>query len=341
MIQMTPISQNPIPVMPLLSIIIVNWNSKDYVRECLRSLEKHATPGYEIIVVDGASFDGCGEMIAAEFPAVRFVQSQTNVGFGRCNNLGARHATGEYLLFLNPDTEVTPGAVGELLDVMASDSEAGLVGARLINTDATLQTSSVQSLPTPLNQALDSNFLRRLFPRWRLWGTHAAYNSSEPVPVEAVSGACMLISRELFARIGGFSPHYFMYAEDMHLCWDVSKSGRRVIHQPTAKITHHGGGASHGDFSRFSCLEMRRAVHRFITVRDGQAGGFAYRIFVGASAIGRIVLLCVTFAFAAPTRRTAFRSSINRWWTTLRWAAGTMEETSSPPRKSDGNLVSS
>lgn len=325
----------------MLSIIIVNWNSKDYVRECLRSLEKHVTSAYEAIVVDGASFDGCAEMLATEFPAAGFVQSQTNVGFGRCNNLGAQHATGEYLLFLNPDAEVTPGALEALLDVAAADPEVGLVGARLLNTDGSLQTSCVQSLPTPVNQALDSNFLRRLFPRWRLWGTYAAYNSGKPVQVEAVSGACMLLPRELFARIGGFCPQYFMYAEDMHLCWDVSKSGKRVVYQPAANIIHHGGGSSSGDFSRFSCLEMRRAVHRFIIAREGRVGGFAYRAFVGASAAGRLALLGTAFAVAAPTRRADLLDSIKRWWITLRWAAGNMDGDKSPAGTADGTLVSS
>lgn len=327
--------------MSLLSIIIVNWNSKDYVRECLQSLDKHVTPTYETIVVDGASFDGCGEMLTAEFPAVRFVQSSANVGFGRCNNLGAQHATGEYLLFLNPDTEVTPGALEALLAVAKGDSKVGLVGARLLNTDGSLQTSSVQALPTPLSQALDSNFLRRLFPRSRLWGTHAAYTSSKPVVVDAVSGACMLIPRDLFSRIGGFCPHYFMYAEDMHLCWDVSKLGKRVVYQPAAKIIHHGGGASAGEFSQFSCLEMRRAVHRFITLREGPAGGFAYRVFVGASAAGRLALLGSAFALATPTRRAAVRVSIRRWWSTLRWSVGIMEGKRSPAGKSDGIPVPS
>ena len=325
----------------MLSIIIVNWNSKDYVRECLRSLEKHVTSAYETIVVDGASFDGCAEMIAAEFPAVRFVQSHTNVGFGRCNNLGAQHAIGEYLLFLNPDTEVKPWALEALLEVASADPEVGLVGARLLNTDGSLQTSSVHALPTPLNQALDSNFLRRLFPGLRLWGTHAAYHSSKPVPVEAVSGACMLISHELFTRIGGFCPHYFMYAEDMHLCWDVSKFDKLVVHQPKAEIIHHGGGASSGEFSRFSCLEMRRAVNHFITARKGPVAGFIYRTLVGASAIGRLALLCTSLAFTTPTRRAVLRSSINRWWTTLRWATGNLEREKSPAGKADGTLVSS
>lgn len=308
----------------MLSVIIVNWNSKDFVRECLRSLEKHVTFAYETIVVDGASFDGCAEMITAEYPHVRFVQSHTNVGFGRCNNLGAQHATGEYLLFLNPDTEVTPRALETLIE-MAADSEVGLVGARLLNTDGTLQTSSVQALPTPLNQALDSNFLRRLFPKWQLWGTCSAYGSSKPVAVEAVSGACMMIPSELFARIGGFCPLYFMYAEDMHLCWDVSKLGKQVVYQPAATIIHHGGGASHGEFSRFSCLEMRRAVHQFITIREGAIGGFAYRAYVGASAAARLALLGLSWVFSASIRRKAIQDSIKRWWSTLRWAIGTIE----------------
>lgn len=303
-----------------LSIIIVNWNSKDYVRECLRSLEKHAASDHEMIVVDGASYDGCGEMIAAEFPAVRFVQSPENLGFGRCNNLGAKQANGEYLLFLNPDTEVTAGAIQALLEVVERDSTVGLVGARLLNTDGSLQTSCVQALPTPLKRALDSDFLRRHLPKSRLWGTYAAFSASEPVPVEAVSGACMLIHRDHFAAVGGFSPDYFMYAEDMHLCWDVAKLGKRIVYQPAAVIVHHGGGSSVGAFSRFSCIEMNRALHQFIVNRQGKWAGLTYRGLIGISASIRLVLLAGAWIFSRAQLRDRRSASIRRWWTTLKWA---------------------
>ena len=304
---------------PRLCIIIVNWNSKDYVRKCLLSLDRFAGIDHQTIVVDGASFDGCGEMISREFPSVKFIQSPENLGFGRCNNLGAAQATSDFLLFLNPDTEITPGALEALLKVAEGDSDVGLVGARLLNTDGSLQTSCVQALPTPLNQALDSDFLRLLLPDSKLWRNAAAFASPKPIQVEAVSGACMLIHRADFTTVGGFSPDYFMYAEDMQLCWELSKLGKRIVYQPAAVITHHGGGASSGGFSRFSCLEMRRAVHRFIIGRQGIGGGLAYRVLVGASAVGRLALLVGAFVVASRSHRVVVRSSIKRWWTTLTW----------------------
>jgi N-acetylglucosaminyl-diphospho-decaprenol L-rhamnosyltransferase len=325
--------------MPSLSIIIVNWNSKDYVRKCLASLERHCTVDRQVIVVDGASFDGCAEMIAREFPNVEFIQSQENLGFGRSNNLGLRHASGEYVLFLNPDTEVHPGALEALLDVASADPSVGLVGARLLNTDGSLQSSSVHVLPTPLNRTLDSNFLRRLFTHSSLWMNVSALPTDRPVEVEAVSGACMLLRHETCVGIGGFCPDYFMYAEDMHLCWEVAKLSKRIVYQPASTIIHHGGGASGGEFSKFSCIEMNRAIHKFIINRQGIRAGLAYRGLIGISASIRLVLLAVAWGFSGGHRRSRRSTSIRRWWTTLRWAAWRVDGMQLPAGTTGGTCV--
>src|SRR5437762_3548719 len=131
-----------------LSIIIVNWNSKDYLRKCLKSIYAN-THGidFEIIVVDNASFDGSGELLAQDFPKVRFVQSHTNLGFARANNLGFGNSTGRNVLFLNPDTEAVGGALNELLQRLQRLPNAGVVGCKLLNTDGSMQTSCLQSYP--------------------------------------------------------------------------------------------------------------------------------------------------------------------------------------------------
>jgi GT2 family glycosyltransferase len=132
-----------------LSIIIVNYNSADFVLACVRSIcEQRCTVAYEVIVVDNASYDGCSERLAQYYPHVIFVQSQSNLGFGRANNLGARHASGEVLLFLNPDTEVRDRAVDCLYEHFQKLEKPGAVGCRLINSDGSLQKSCVQALPT-------------------------------------------------------------------------------------------------------------------------------------------------------------------------------------------------
>ena len=131
-----------------ISVIIVNWNSKDYLRAALRSLDLSSRAGeLEVIVVDGASFDGCGEMLKAEFPSVHFIQSPDNIGFGRCNNLGSKVASGKYLLLLNPDTELVPGALDELLNQFPQLPNAGLVGPRLLNADRSLQIHLARDAP--------------------------------------------------------------------------------------------------------------------------------------------------------------------------------------------------
>ena len=171
-----------------LSIIIVNYNSADFVLACVRSIcEQRCTVAYEVIVVDNASYDGCSERLAQYYPHVIFVQSQSNLGFGRANNLGARHASGEVLLFLNPDTEVRDRAVDCLYEHFQKLEKPGAVGCRLLNSDGSLQKSCVQALPTVLNQVLDADWLEQLFSKSDFWGTAALYlNRIEPSKVLVV-----------------------------------------------------------------------------------------------------------------------------------------------------------
>src|SRR5664280_1246315 len=143
-----------------LSIIIVNWNSKSFLRQCLISLGARCkSPASEVIVVDGGSFDGCAEMLAQDFPWVIFIQSETNVGFARANNSAVSRARGRCLLFLNPDTEFLEDSISILMSRLEALPNAGAVGCQLLNSDGSLQTNCVQAFPTIWNQVLDSRFL--------------------------------------------------------------------------------------------------------------------------------------------------------------------------------------
>src|SRR5215475_8918812 len=152
---------------PDLSIIIVNWNSKAFVRKCLVSLYANTQKTkFEIVVVDNASYDGCGEMLRAEFPKVHFIQNDKNLGFAAANNLGFESTAGRNILFLNPDTEVIGPAIDTLVEFVDHNPKAGVVGGKLLNTDKSIQTSCIQRFPTILNQVLDADLLRKLFPSW-------------------------------------------------------------------------------------------------------------------------------------------------------------------------------
>lgn len=306
-----------------LSILIVNWNSKSFLRRCLETVQLACGKEVpQVIVVDGGSFDGCGEMLAAEFPEVEFVQSPDNVGFGRSNNLGFSRVKGSVLLLLNPDTELKPGAVASLMEQLTILPNAGMIGPRLLNTDGSLQTSCVKALPTPLSQMLDSEFLRRLFPASRLWGTWEAFRSERPVAVEAVSGACMLLRAEVFRRIGGFSPEFFMYGEDMDLCAKVRALGLTVYHHPRAEVVHHGSGSSQTQINQFSTVMVRVAGVIYMRRNHGPFTALLYRILQGVSAAARIGAVLLALLVVSGPRRAAARLTLEKWWYVLRWAIG-------------------
>jgi hypothetical protein len=306
-----------------LSVLIVNWKSKDYLRECLKSIQVTSEELVtQIVVVDGGSFDGCGEMLANEFPSVPFVQSGENLGFGRSNNLGFEQVTGELLFLLNPDTELKPNALQRMLHTLEKSPQAGIVGARLLNTDGSLQTSCVQSFPTPLNQALDSNFFRKLFPKSKLWGTYPAFFSDESVAVEAISGASMLMRSDTFRRIEGFDQKYFMYGEDMDLCRKTLDLGLKVYFHPQAEIIHHGGGSSDGKFSNFSTVFMRQSIHAFIQEHQGSSAALLYRFSMALSAFMRMTALSVSQVFSPACKRSKNKSSLRKWTAILRWSIG-------------------
>ena len=152
--------------MPLFSIVIPAYNRKRLIAATLDSILSQEWQDFEVIVVDNASYDGCVEMVKSEFPQVIFFQSDQNLGFAGANNLAFSRSQGRNVLFLNPDTEIQGNALQALVSSLESIPPAGMVGARLLNSDLTLQTTCVVAFPSILNQALSSAYLRRTFPKW-------------------------------------------------------------------------------------------------------------------------------------------------------------------------------
>lgn len=305
-----------------VSIIIVNWNSKQFLRNCLSSVRTHCGGmDYETIVIDSGSFDGAAELVRDEFPEVRFIQSQENLGFARANNVAYRSARGEYICFLNPDTQLETRAIERMHQFLASRPDAGAIGCTLLNDDGTLQTSCIQSFPTLLNQALSSEFLRGLFPRSRLWGMAPLYGDmANPSEVEVISGACVMVRREAFDRIGGFSEEYFMYAEDVDLCYKLREAGYANFFLPSERVRHFGGGSSAKAPSEFSLLMMRESIWRFLRKSRGSLYAAGYRLTTLLAAVFRILALCVLAPFALLRGRLDEKSlPIRKWLTILRW----------------------
>ncbi|MFZ0300331.1 MAG: glycosyltransferase family 2 protein [Candidatus Sulfotelmatobacter sp.] len=305
-----------------LSIIVINWNSAGFVRKCLQSVYAGTTGcEFEVIVVDNASFDECGEIVRNEFPAAKFIQSDLNLGFARANNLGARETTGRNLLFLNPDTEIVGDALLRMVSFLDTQPDAGLVGCKLLNTDLSLQTSCVQAFPSLLNQALDNEHLRRVFPNLRLWGMQALLTDGKPAEVEVVAGACLMIKSEVFEAIGQFSSNYFMYAEDADLCFKVKQAGWKNHYLSGASVVHHGGQSSgKKPESNFASIMMRESLLEFMRLRRGSLYAIAYQLTTIVIAVLRLLLLMVAFVFTlGGEKRKALRPAFAKWVKVLRW----------------------
>ena len=308
-----------------LSIIIVNWNSKEHLRKCLDSILAEARGlSHEIIVIDSASFDGSEEMVRQVYPQVKFIQSQENLGFSKSNNRAFEASTGEYLLFLNPDTEIVGPAVQKLYSVAKSLPDAGAVGCKLLNTDGTLQTSCVQAFPTILNQLLSADSLRRLTPRARLWGMAAIFEEGEkPTPVDMISGACLLMRRDVFEKIGRFSTDYFMYAEDVDLCYKARKLGLSNYYFGGATVVHYGGGSSEQARSNFSHIMMMESMRQFLQKWRGGIYSFCYRLVLSGAALIRVaLLLALSPVLLCKSGLAQWRASCSKWLAIFNWGLG-------------------
>lgn len=308
-----------------LSVIIVNWNSAEYLKACLKSLDQQTRGiSYEVIVVDNASEDDCGTMLQRDFPEVQFIQSRVNLGFARANNLGFSKASGDCLLFLNPDTEVTDDAIARMMRQLNSAPFVGAAGARLLNTDGSLQTSCVQAFPTISNQFLDSDLLRRLFPRWRGWGMQALYAGKRAgVEVEAISGACFMVKRDVFEKVGLFGTQYFMYSDDLDLSYKIQQAGYAIHYLGDCEIIHHGGKSSSQQDSDFSSLWQKESMLAFFRATKSSLYCASYR---AALAFVAILRMTVVGFLSVLGRRTIegkpAKSVLRKWSKILGWSVG-------------------
>lgn len=308
-----------------LSIIIINWNSSDYVRECLKSIyDQTKNLDYEVLVVDNASFDGCASILEEEFPGVIFIQSKENIGFGKANNLGFQHSEGRNILFLNPDTKIIGTAINTMFSYLETLPDSGAVGCQLLNSDRSIQTSCIQVFPTILNQILDIDYLKIKFPKLKFFGFNPLLaNNGIPKEVEAVSGACLMIKREIFEKIDKFTPDYFMYTEDIDLCFKVHKAGFRVYYLSSAQVTHYGGGSSKKHVYDVGIVLMRESICKFFRMRRGKLNAVGYRFSMSIASIIRLILIGILFLWSfSPDDRLRLRYAYKKWKNILRWSLG-------------------
>jgi len=301
-----------------LSIIVVNWNSTDYLRESVRSIFEHtADLHFEIIIVDNASPVDDVDILKDEFSGITLIKSRENLGFARANNLGFRSATGRYILFLNPDTRLVNSAINLMVDQLKILPESGVVGCKLLNGDLSIQTSCIQTFPTILNQVLDADYLRNRWPRSSLWGVGPLFfEVPAPVKVEGVSGACMMIRREVFEKAGLFSDVYFMYAEDLDLCRKVVRAGHSNYYVGAGVVVHYGGKSS---TPLWATAMKWRSILLYCTKNHGRCYALLFRFAMILAAVARLTMLALAWLFACVrTRKRRSDPAAAKWRTILK-----------------------
>ena len=244
----------------LLSIITVNWNVRDLIRACLLSVRREmllAASQYELIVLDNDSHDGSVDMLRAEFPDITLIVSPVNLGFGAGCNRAYRQARGEFILLLNPDTEVIDHALDGLLDAMRARPAAGIIGPRLVHTDGDFQRDSGGALPTLANVAWNYLFLQHLLPG-RL-APPPLFLEGDPqgvLPIDWVSGASMLLRR---SAVGPqiFDEAFFLFGEDMDVCDRVHRAGWEVLYDSAHSVVHHHGSS----FDQQASVAIKATAH--------------------------------------------------------------------------------
>ena len=229
-----------------LSIVIVNYNVKYYLEQCLRSVERAAAHiEHEVLVVDNASEDGSMEYLKPRFPQVTWIECKENGGFSHGNNIGFGKAHGEYILMLNPDTIVTRQALEGCVRFMDEHPEAGAAGVKMINKDGTFAMESRRGIVKPWVAFCKATGLCRRYPKSRLFGHYymSYLDIEETNPIEMVSGAFMFLRRKTLDRIGTLDEQFFMYWEDSDLSYRILKSGEKNYYLPYT-IFHYKGESS-------------------------------------------------------------------------------------------------
>lgn len=307
-----------------ISIVIVNWNSVEFAKNCIASIEATIAPlDYEIIVVDNASEPAACLELSRQFAHTRVICGQSNIGFARASNLGARHSSGKNILFLNPDTIILGKAIQKMVSKLEGHSAIGAVGAKLLNKDRTVQSSCVRPFPTIFNQLFAIDYLKRRAPRLTVWGTKALLpeNIDGCHEVEALSGACIMVRSSVFEAVAGFSTDFFMYAEDTDLCYKIRRDGWTVLYVGEAEIVHLGGQSSEKRDDGFSDVVMRESVFTFLLKYRGPWYARLYRGALFVSASLRLAILCCIVAIS-DNNRSKTRRAFTKWLKIATWSMG-------------------
>ncbi len=242
-----------------VAVVIVSYNVRELLRDCLRSVLAERERPLEVVVVDNASTDGSPEMVAREFPAVCLISNPRNRGFAVASNQGIAATRAPAVLSLNPDTVVQPGAIATLAAFLDRHPEVGAVGPKIRRPDGSLDLAARRAFPSPAVALFRLSLLSRLFARHPAMGRYNLTDRSPDVEqeIDAGTAACLMFRRAALEQVGAYDEDFFMYGEDLDLCYRLKARGWRIVYLPAAVVLHYKGQSS-----RQRSNAMIREFHR-------------------------------------------------------------------------------
>jgi len=292
---------------PRLSICVLNWNTRELLRECLRAICEDPEAGqWEVLVVDNASTDGSPQMVERCFPQVHLLVNRENLGFSRGNNLALERARGGYLLLLNSDTRVEPGALGRLVEFMEERQEAGAVGPMLLNADSSVQLSC-GTAPGLWAEFLHKLLLHKLFPFFKL----GRWNHGSIRQVGWVSGACLLIRRQALEEVGPLDSSIYMCYEDLEWCLRLRRGGWQIFYYPFSRVVHLGGQSIRKNFAEMLVVSQQSLFYLF-QKHFGRGRLWALRLLTLVEMLLRMALWSALLALS-PARRAEGRQRLRAY----------------------------
>ncbi|SRR6266496_936802 len=283
----------------MLSIIIVSWNTASLLENCLASiLANPPTSPFEIWVVDNASTDDSPRMVRESFPQVHLIENRENVGFARANNQAIQRCMGKHLLLLNPDTLVASGALHALVNFLDQHPEAGAVGARILNPDGSLQITS-HPRPTLSRELWRLFHMDALFPYAEYAPTK--WRTKQPQEVDVLIGACLLLRKEVLDQVGFLDEDYFMYSEEVDLCYRIQRAGWCLFWVPQAEVVHFGGQSTK-QVPTEMFLNLYHGKIKYFRKHNGWSAAQIYKLILMIAALSRLIFAPFVF-FEHSSRR--------------------------------------
>jgi GT2 family glycosyltransferase len=312
--------------MKSISIVIVTWNCKKFIAECLDSLANYrADPQVEVIVVDNASEDGTLELVRESYRDVVLMPSEENLGFTKGNNVGIRKSSGRYLFLINPDVRVLNGCIAKMIAYMERNTRVGLLGPGMLGADGKSERSYM-SRPTLWNLFCRALALDVLFPQSKLFSGYLMpyFDRKSTIEVDILNGWFWMTRREALDEVGLLDEALFMYADDLDWSKRFHDAGWKVVYFPEAESIHYGGGTTARAPIRFS-VEMQRADFQYWKKNYGRASQLAYLCIVMLHQVIRLVghsLLLLN----PKTKREDVTPKIKRSLACIRWVFGRHDE---------------